>query len=169
MAALHAAAARAEALRVGLRYLSARPRSRREVERRLRRDRIDDEAIQHALERLEARGYLDDAAFAASFSRDRIRLRPCATRRLRSELAARGVSKSDADRGIREAMGEEGVTEEALLGRAAAARARRVAETDPAKARRRLFDYLIRRGFAAEDISGWLKAHGPRDASARDE
>ena len=39
--AVRAAAGRAEAMSVGLRYLSVRPRSRREVERRLGRDRID--------------------------------------------------------------------------------------------------------------------------------
>ena len=113
--AVQAAGGRAEAMFVGLRYLSVRPRSRRETERRLRRDRIDPAAIQHALERLAALGYLDDAQFAASFARDRIRLRPCGTRRMQSDLLARGVSREDADRGIREAMAEEGATEEALL------------------------------------------------------
>lgn len=144
---------------VGLRYLSVRPRSRREVERRLRRDRIDPAAIQHALERLAALGYLDDAQFAASFARDRIRLRPCGTRRMQSDLLSRGVSREDADRGIREAMAEEGATEEELLQRVATARARRLTGADPAKARRRLFDYLARRGFAAGSIRAWIEVN----------
>lgn len=157
--AVRAAAGRAEAMSVGLRYLSVRPRSRREVERRLGRDRIDGAAIQHALERLEALGYLDDAQFAASFARDRIRLRPCGSRRMLSDLLARGVSPEDADRGIREAMAEEDVTEEALLRRVATARARRLTGADPAKARRRLFGYLARRGFAAGSSRAWIDAN----------
>jgi len=54
--AVQAAGGRAEAMSVGLRYLSVRPRSRREVERGMRRDRIDPAASQHALERLAALG-----------------------------------------------------------------------------------------------------------------
>lgn len=157
--AVQAAAGRAEAMLVGLRYLSVRPRSRREVERRLRRDRIDRAAVQHVLERLEALGYLDDAKFAASFARDRIRLRPCGIRRMQSDLFARGVSGEASDRGIREAMAEEAATEETLLEQAATSRARRLAGADPAKARRRLFDYLARRGFAAESIRAWIDAN----------
>lgn len=149
---------------VGLRYLSVRPRSRRETERRLRRDRIDPAAIQHALERLAALGYLDDAQFAASFARDRIRLRPCGTRRMQSDLLARGVSREDADRGIREAMAEEGATEEALLQRVATARARRLTGADPSKARRRLFDYLARRGFDANRIRAWIEVNWQAEA-----
>ena len=165
--AVRVAGGRAEAMFVGLRYLSVRPRSRREVERRLWRDRIDQAAIEHALERLAALGYLDDAQFAASFARDRIRLRPCGVRRMQSDLLARGVSREDADRGIREAMAEEGATEEALLERVAAARARRLAGVDPAKARRRLFDYLARRGFAAGSVRAWIEVNWQAEADKR--
>lgn len=165
--AVRSSANRAEAMRVGLRYLTVRPRSRLEIERRLRRDRLGPAAIAHAMERLEALGYLDDAAFAAAFARDRIRLRPCGVRRLRSDLRSRGVLEEDAERGIREAMAEEEVTEGVLLDRVAAKRTARLRDTDPARARRRLFDYLARRGFAPGDIRAWIEAHGPgEDGSA---
>lgn len=166
LAAVRAAAARAEAMRVGLRYLSVRPRSRREVERRLARDRIDPGAIEYALERMEALGYLDDAAFAAAFARDRIRLRPCGARRMRSDLLARGVPGEDAERGIRAAFAEERVTEEALLERVAAKRVRALRGTEPAAARRRLFAYLARRGFSAGSVRAWIEAYWPGDDRA---
>lgn len=156
-------AERAEAMRVGLRYLSVRPRSRREVERRLRRDRVGVEAVEHTLDRMEELGYLDDADFAAAFARDRIRLRPCGVRRLRSDLFSRGVSPEDARRGIEAAMVEEAVTEEALLDRVASARARRLSATAPDVSRRRLFGYLARRGFAPGSIRAWIDARWPDD------
>ncbi|WP_419161259.1 regulatory protein RecX [Candidatus Palauibacter sp.] len=162
--AVRASAARAEAMRVGLRYLSVRPRSRREVERRLRRDRIDGEAIEQTLERLEALGYLDDEEFAAAFSRDRIRLRPCGARRMRSDLLSRGVAPEDAESGILAAMAEEGVTEDELLECVAAARASRLKGADPVASRRRLFGYLARRGFAAVSIRAWIEAYWPEDS-----
>ena len=166
LAAVRTSAARAEAMRVGLRHLSVRPRSRREVERRLRRDRIDPAGIERALERLEALGYLDDGEFAAAFARDRIRLRPCGVRRMRSDLLARGVSPEAAEQGIRAAMAEEGVTEGALLERVAVRRASRLKETEPAAARRRLFAYLARRGFSAGSVRAWIEAYWPEDDGA---
>lgn len=158
------AAESAEALRIGLRYLSVRPRSRREIELRLRRDSISSAAIESAVARLVALNYLNDADFAAAFSRDRIRLRPCGTRQMRSELLSRGVSRSDAEAGIRTAMDDENVTEDELLERVASARAARLAGADREVARRRLFGYLARRGFSLASVRPWIEAQWPDDA-----
>lgn len=158
---------RAEAMRIGLRYLSVRPRSRREVDRRLRRDRLEAAAIEPTLDRLVELGYLDDADFAAAFARDRIRLRPCGVRRLRSDLLSRGVSASDAEAGIAAAMDEERVTEQDLLDRVAGKRAARLTDVDGEKAKRRLFAYLARRGFAAGAIRAWIDANLPEEDNGR--
>jgi len=157
--AVHGTAERAEALRIALRYLEARPRARREVEVRLRRDGFSESSIQRTIDRLFDLAYLDDKRFAAAFSRDRIRLRPCGERRLRADLRAKGVSPGDADVGIREAMAEEGATEADLLDRVATARAARLMRVDPAVARRRLYAYLERRGFASSGVRAWLDAN----------
>ncbi len=158
---------RAEAMRIGLRYLSVRPRSRREVDRRLRRDRLEAAAIEPTLDRLVELGYLDDEDFAAAFARDRIRLRPCGVRRLRSDLLSRGVSASDAEAGIAAAMDEERVTEQDLLDRVAGKRAARLTDVDGEKAKRRLFAYLARRGFAAGAIRAWIDANLPEEDNGR--
>ncbi len=160
---VRATAERAEALRIGLRYLSVRPRSRLEVVRRLRRDRMTGETIERTLDRLVELKYLDDADFAAAFARDRIRLRPCGARRMQSDLLSRGVSRSDAEAGIRAAMSEEDVTETELLERVASARAGRLTGRDRESARRRLFGYLARRGFSTGSVRAWLDAHWPDD------
>ena len=146
--AVQAAGGRAEAMFVGLRYLSVRPRSRREVERRLWRDRIDQAAIRHALERLAALGYLDDAQFAASFARDRIRLRPCGTRRMQSDPLPPGGSPGGGGGGGPGGGGGGG-------------------GVDPSKARRRLFDYLARRGFAAGSVRAWIEVNWQAEADKR--
>lgn len=165
---LRLASERAEAMRIGLRYLSVRPRSRREVEVRLRRDGLGDEAISAAADRLAEMGYLDDRKFAAAFARDRIRLRPCGARRLRSELRCKGVAPSDAERGIEEAFAEEDVTEVELLERVATARAGRLTGEDPDRDRRRLYGFLVRRGFDPGGVRLWLDgwAGGGRRGSA---
>ena len=109
------AAGRAEAMRIALRYLSVRPRARRELVIQLRRKGLDDIAIQPTIERCDELGYLDDRAFAAAFARDRIRLRPCGVRRMRDDLRSKGVSEEDALAGIAQGLEDEGVSEDELL------------------------------------------------------
>ena len=72
LASLQSTAELAEAMRVGLRYLSVRPRSCREIELRLLREKLAQETIERTVDRLTTLGYLDDRNFAAAFAHDRI-------------------------------------------------------------------------------------------------
>ena len=156
LACLRGTAELAEAMRVGLRYLSVRPRSCREIELRLLREKLAQETIERTVDRLTTLGYLDDRNFAAAFARDRIRLRPCGVRRMKADLLSRGVSPRDADDGIESAMTEQDVNEHELLQRVASARASKLDDLDKGVARRRLFGYLSRRGFSSENIQKWI-------------
>ena len=156
LASLQSTAELAEAMRVGLRYLSVRPRSCREIELRLLREKLAQETIERTVDRLTTLGYLDDRNFAAAFARDRIRLRPCGVRRMKADLLSRGVSPRDADDGIESAMTEQDVNEHELLQRVASARASKLDDLDKGVARRRLFGYLSRRGFSSENIRKWI-------------
>ena len=156
LASLQSTAELAEAMRVGLRYLSVRPRSCREIELRLLREKLEQETIEQTIDRLTTLGYLDDRNFAAAFARDRIRLRPCGVRRMKADLLSRGVSSCDADDGIESAMVEQDVNEHELLQQVASARASKLDDLDKGVARRRLFGYLSRRGFSSENIRKWI-------------
>ncbi len=68
--ALEALERRARALEDGLRLLAHRPRSRAELEARLRRKGHPAEAIDHALRRLTELGYVEDGAFARAWVED---------------------------------------------------------------------------------------------------
>jgi len=156
LASLQSTAELAEAMRVGLRYLSVRPRSCREIELRLLREKLEQETIEQTIDRLTTLGYLDDRNFAAAFARDRIRLRPCGVRRMKADLLSRGVSSCDADDGIESAMVEQDVNEHELLQQVASARASKLDDLDKGVARRRLFGYLSRRGFSSENVRKWI-------------
>lgn len=158
------AAARAGAIRRALRYLSTRPRSRREVELRLERIGVDAVVIAAAIERCEALGVLDDREFAAAYVRDRIRLRPCGEARLMADLRVRGVSGADAAAGVRTAFRDEGVREEDLLAREASRQTRRLSRLEPEVARRRLYAALMRRGFPASMVHRWMDGRGAASA-----
>ncbi|HET7229777.1 MAG TPA: RecX family transcriptional regulator, partial [Longimicrobium sp.] len=59
-----------------LSLLSHRARSATELKRRLKRKGFEPEMAESTVERMEALGMVDDASFAESFVRDRVRLRP---------------------------------------------------------------------------------------------
>ena len=150
--ALGTEVALAEALSAALSCLAYRPRSRTELQRHLRRKGHAEGPAQTAIGRCEELGYINDRAFALSFVRDRIRFRPSGRRRLMSELRARGVGAADADAALDEAFGEFAVSEQDLLYQSAARRARTLQSIERSAARRRLFGYLLRRGFAGADV-----------------
>lgn len=140
-----------EARDVALRYLSFRPRTRVEVLRHLR-DRGLGSHAEPIVGRFEELGYIDDAAYALAFARERIRLKPRGMRRVVSELVSRGVDRASAERAAAAALEEEGVSERDLLMAVAERRAGALGRLEPEVARRRLTGYLLRRGFPASDV-----------------
>jgi regulatory protein len=134
-----------------LSLLSYRARTSVELKRRLKRKGFDEEVSTATVERLDRLGVVDDAAFAESFVRDRVRLKPHGVRRLGQELRAKGVDEDTARAAIAGVMEHEGATE-LDLARAAAARWKPRAAEEPARARARLQAFLARRGFGGDAV-----------------
>lgn len=140
-----------KARQASLNLLSYRARTASELRRRLERKEFPEAVAAATVEDLRAQGFVDDAAYAESFVRDRVRLRPRGKRRLMQELRAKGVDPATAASAIAEVLeGEE--TSEAELARAAASKWSPRAGEDTASARRRLYAFLARRGFGADAI-----------------
>jgi len=134
-----------------LSLLSYRPRSAAELRRRLARKGFDAEVVDACVETLGSVGVVDDAAFAETFVRDRVRLRPQGARRMRQELRARGVDAETASAAIDEVMEVEDASE-VDLARAAAARWKPRPGEERDRARRRLHGFLARRGFGGDAV-----------------
>jgi len=131
------------ATRRGLELLSRKPRTERDLRTALG-EAFEPIDIDRALERLHELGYLDDRAWS-----DRYVAAPRAQARgrslLRSELKARGV----ADNVVAEAL--EGRDELAAAIETAAKRVRSLRSIeDEERRKRRLYDFLRRRGFSDE-------------------
>jgi regulatory protein len=140
-----------KAREASLNLLSYRPRTARELERRLRRKQFPEGVAESTVEELVDKGLVDDSAFAESFVRDRVRLRPRGRRRLVQELRAKGVDAETAEAAVGEVMETEEVSELELAREAVARWTRRPGE-DPQRARRRLYSFLARRGFGGETV-----------------
>ncbi len=130
-----------------LRFLAHRPRSQAEVRNRLTRHGSSKVVMQAVLQRLVAAKLIDDVAFAVFWVDNRSTFRPRGRRALRVELGQKGVSEE-----VIEAALEE-VDEPADARRAAGKHAARLQALPARERRRKLREFLARRGFEYEVIS----------------
>ncbi len=126
--------------------LAVRPRSRRELERRLLAARFEPNEVQDVLTRLERVGLVDDEAFARQYAEQRFGARREGSRGVEQGLRAAGIAPALA------AIAAEGASDDdedraAELARSRASRLRGVA---PQKAFARLSSLLMRRGYSPE-------------------
>jgi len=156
------------ALEIAVRFLGSRPRTRWELERRLRRAGVADDVIEATVARLADLGYLDDAAFARWWGEQRDRHAPRGRRMIEAELRQHGVPREVVEAYRDEHLAPERAPEDGGLPGDEAARARdalarhlrgRGMPDDP-KAIQRLGMYLMRRGFDPETVRSTLRGAG---------
>jgi regulatory protein len=123
--------------------LAVRPRTRRELERRLLGAGFEPTEVDDVLGRLENAGLVDDRAFAEQFAEHQFGKRLAGRRAVTSGLLAKGVSPAIAAGAAADGLAEEAARAEQL----ARARAPRMSGLDPAKAFGRLTSLLLRRGY----------------------
>ena len=124
-----------------LNYLSFRPRSEREIRDYLRRKQVADDVADHIVARLRGIGLVDDQAFAQMWVSHRQATGPRGARALRMELWQKGIDRATVD----EALTDLNETGQALD--VARVRAARLAGLEAQDFRKKLTDYLLRRGF----------------------
>jgi regulatory protein len=150
----------------GLRRLARRDYAEAELRRSLRRAGHSDDDVEEAVVRLRTQRALDDSRFAESLSRSYLRHRGVGSNRIRAELRQRGVARGVAEKGLREAQRE--VSE----GQALEAQARRYwrerGRDEPRTRLRKLWAFLLRRGYPADLVRARLGALWPRWSDALD-
>jgi regulatory protein len=139
--ALVAADARKQALDSAVAMLARRPRSEREIRRRLAKRKFAPALIDTTIEALRRHGFIDDAKFAASWTESRERSSPRGRRLVVQELRTLGVAAPLAHAAAAAVEEPEGAY------RIASRRAASLATLDYASFRNRLAGFLQRRGF----------------------
>lgn len=129
--------------------LKFRLRSEKEIYQRLKRKRFDEEVIKQTLSFLNDRGFIDDNLFAKAWIESRIR-KPLGLRRIRQELNLKGIDKEIIDSEIREI--KKNYSEPDLVKKIAKVRLAKLKGIEPHSARRRVYAYLLRRGFSPEIV-----------------
>lgn len=133
-------------LEAAYRYLSYRPRSESEIRERMQRRGFAAETIGEAIVRLREQNLLDDEAFAQFWKENRESFSPRSQWLTRLELKRMGVTNDVIEQVVVDIDDEENAY------RAALQRTRRGIPADYQGFRRRLGDYLRRRGFNYEVI-----------------
>ncbi len=131
-----------------LKLLSSRPRSEAEVRRRLREHKVAEPTAEAVLVRLRRAGLVDDAAFAGYWVENRAAFRPRSQRQLKAELRQKGISGEALDSAVAGADDAQAAYQLAVK----RARIARLAALPYVEFRRKLGDYLARRGFDFETI-----------------
>jgi regulatory protein len=144
---LLAAADADKAYRYALRFLTFRPRSASEVEKRLFVKGFSAATVASIIRRLSREGCLDDSEFAKAWVRDRLALKPKGKRALVAELKAKGVAVETAESAVEETLTED---EEELARRAFRGFRRRLEKGSPRDAKKKTYTFLMRRGFPSD-------------------
>jgi regulatory protein len=129
-----------------LRLLSYKPRSIEELRGRLlEKDWADEAAVNQVIARLKELGYLNDEQFAITFATSRLTAKPLGPTRLRRDLQRKKLPRQTVENTIDEAY--ELQSEEELIDRALDKRIRLRGRPSTRQESKKLFDYLLRRGF----------------------
>jgi len=150
--------ARERALQQAMLFLSYRARSESEIRQNLRKHEIPEPVIEQTLERLRQNGFANDTQFARVWVENRSAFRPRSRRMMAMELRQKGLDAEAVSSAI------ESVDDEALAYEAAQKRAPRLKSLEWNEFRKKLSEFLARRGFSYSVIAPvvtriWNEAH----------
>lgn len=130
-----------------IRYLGYRPRSEAELRDRLRQRGFDDENIEAVTSRLKEQGLVNDTAFAQFWRDNRQSFSPRSRWLTQLELRRKGIASDIIDQTVEAIDDDDGAYQAALR------KIQSLSRSDYQSFRRRLGEYLRRRGFSYEVIN----------------
>jgi regulatory protein len=143
--------------------LAAKPRSVAELRERLLEGRgATKTVVESVIERLREYGYLDDARFAHSYASLRVQQRPIGRQRLQRDLWLKKIDKTTADAALDQVF--EAMPEDEMIDRAIEKRIRLRGKPKTRAEAKKLFDHLLRQGFAFELVSEKVRAVSKSEA-----
>ncbi len=125
-------------------YCIYQDRCHQEVEKKLRETPVISEVREMILLHLMEHDFLNEERFAKSFARGKFRIKKWGKQRIKRELKMREISDYNIKQALKEIEEEEYLE---ILSDLSQKRIDSVKETNAFKKRRKVFDYLYRRGF----------------------
>ncbi len=128
-----------------LRLLKIRPRSEHELRDRLKRKKFSPEVIEETIRYLKSYRFIDDAAFAKAWIKYRL-TKPLGMNRIIQELKIKGIA-DDIIQDQRESA-QEDLDEPSAVESLVKKKLKLYQNIEPLKRKKRIFDFLARRGFS---------------------
>jgi regulatory protein len=154
--------ARSRVFERAARLLAAKQRSVEELRERLLEGRGATKAnVDEVIARLREYGYLDDARFAQSYASLRVQQRPIGRQRLQRDLRLKKIDRKTADEALDQVF--DATPETDLIDLAIAKRIRLRGKPKTREDAKKLFDHLLRQGFAFELVSEKVRAVSKND------
>ncbi len=142
-----------KAVSYAYRLFSIRPRSEKELRDRLFRKGFGSATVHDVISLLKEKNIIDDFKFARLWVESRMRTNPKGDMLLRKELRMKGISASIIEKVLSEKESGEGSLARTLAGQ----RLESLKKLPKEKARKKLFDFLARRGFDFDVIEDTVK------------
>ena len=133
-----------------LKAINFRPRSVEELTERLKNRGFMDETIKQVISEFKGKGLLDDMKFSKLWVDDRMASKPKGPALLKRELKSKGVKRELIEKIIEDT--KKDYDEYEVVKRLADARMEHLKGLNETTAKRRLFGFLKRRGFAFDII-----------------
>ncbi len=137
-----------------LTLLSYRDRSVEELKRALSIKGFQERTVRHVVADFLRVGLLDDRRFASAYAQSRMLMKPVGRRLLKKWLLEKGIGEKIAEQTVDDMVAEG--DEEALARNLALKRIGKVRQEGRLKARKKLSEFLMRRGFDWDVISSVL-------------
>ena len=132
------------------RILARRMYTVKEIRDKLNERGYIDTVIQEVIATMERYGYVNDEVYAEEWIKSRMKSKPKGKIALRQELARKGVDKSIIENALSQAFDESSESDMAL--ELAQRKISSYSRDEPAVARRKLQNFLLRRGFGYEAV-----------------
>jgi len=132
-------------------YINYRPRTRKEITSRLAQLGIPSDLADRICARLDDLGYINDQMFAEQWAASRFRSKGFGPVRIKQELIQKGIASSVADLTVQEAMPDSKI-EAQLRNQVDLALRRYRKEDDPSVKKRKIIQFLGRRGYTSASI-----------------
>ena len=130
------------------RLLAIRSRSIKEIKEKLKKKGFEESLIIEVIDYLERLDYLNDRQFASAWVNSRISTKPVGLLKLRYELKDKGIDNKIIEEVLSKL--KENYNEYEVACDLAKKRMKKLSKIDSLKAKRRIFNYLLRRGFSYE-------------------
>ena len=143
-----------------LRRLARRDHSEQELRDALARQGHEENVVERVIARLRGERALDDRRFAETYARSRLNHHGLGRQRIRQGLRRHGIARTTAEAGLKEALTDP--SEAQVLDNVARRYWSVHARDQPAERVRKLWAFLVRRGFPAGLVQDRLRALWPR-------